>query len=348
MRKVAIVVDRLDSGLGIAARSRAEKNSEIEVIPALSFCSLKSFLVELELGNYETVLFSWRYLLLEIQRDRSSQARLGRIRAKSRLGILIPDYQGIDVFTNVLTSKEREILGNVDYYHVTNNDLASRYKDAWPANNFAGVLHDLPLKKVIDEVLKISSVRKQNKVIWVGNSKWGSRTGFIDYKGFKEIVSPLIDLLAQDGIELDVIDTSRKKRKYIEVLKEVSTSKIIIVTSLQEGTGLPILEGLSLGTFVISTNVGIASEIITRNQVGLIVARDKAVFHRAILENMNLSETEESMKVFKEFYGNSIREEIDPVDHRIQSFNFNVVNEHQILLRLKWSLRFIKNLKYFR
>jgi glycosyltransferase involved in cell wall biosynthesis len=110
------------------------------------------------------------------------------------------------------------------------------------------------------------SANSPPKIIWVGNSKWGKRFGFKDHKGMESLVVPLLTLNRQKGnpFEFEIIDSSKKRLTQREVLHRIRSADILIHTSKSEGTGLPILEALGLGTNVVTTAVGIATEISAR------------------------------------------------------------------------------------
>lgn len=57
---------------------------------------------------------------------------------------------------------------------------------------------------------------------------------------------------------------------------------VLAVASDAEGGPLPLLEALACGAFVVSTDVGVASEVIRHGDNGLVVARDPAAFRAAL------------------------------------------------------------------
>ena len=344
MKKVAIIVDTFDSGLGIAARGRAELSEGIEVIPALKFPSLASLMRKLEGGNYSELLFSWRYLLEEIHSDVFSSKSLFRISSSSRVGALIPDYQGFNIHTSQLTLREIRLLEKVDYYHVTNLDLAEKYQKAYPIGRFAGVLHDVPSKKQISS-LRNKAVKKKNQVIWIGNSKWGSRSGYKDYKGYERVLRPIImkSHSVSLGYNFEIVDLAVKRIPYVDVLTKIAESEILLVTSDFEGTGLPILEAIGLGTYVITTNVGIAPEIITSQDVGCIVEQDSEFFLREILRYRSAEANVIQYELFTQYVAGVKSEQINPNRLKSNQWPLDVISKNH-WLKIKWLLRYFYNL----
>ena len=81
---------------------------------------------------------------------------------------------------------EKKLLEMCHYYYVTNLQLFSHYCNLLPDKKPLGVLHDLPDIQLINKVRQRVNKPKfseKPKVIWIGNSKWGSRQGVKDHKG---------------------------------------------------------------------------------------------------------------------------------------------------------------------
>lgn len=346
MKKIAIVVDRADSGLGIAANGRAEFDSSIEVINALSFYSPHKLLKKLEDDEFSDVLFSWRYLLEEIFSDSKLESQISKLRTSMKLGVLIPDYQGLERGGLRLSEREKSLLSKVDYFHVTNLDLQRRYLDSEYSEKFAGVIHDLT---AISELLSVRNLNlvRQRRILWIGNSGWGSRSGYIDYKGYKRVVEPIRKYFeAHTNLyEVEIVDLAQQKIPHKNVLKKIASSEILLVASDFEGTALPILEAIGLGTYVISTNVGIAPEVLGDARVGLILDQSSDEFLAAILNFDQRDKDQVAFKVFDDYVSRSTREILGihtltnlSEQCRDKPANFNLV------MRLKWFLRYLKHL----
>ena len=347
MKKIAIVVDRLDSGLGIAACGRAEIDKTIEVISALNYASLGMLLRKLETARYDELLFSWRYLLEDLFSDSNLSNRILRLKTSTRIGILIPDYQGLSSDAGQLSHRELSLLMKIDFYHVTNLDLEEKYLNANAPGNFAGVLHDFT---AVQEIIKLRKRKlvKVKKILWIGNSNWGSGSGYVDYKGYHRVIKPIQDYFRNNPseYEVEIVDLAHQRLRHEEVLQKIATSEILLVASDNEGTGLPILEAIGLGTYVITTKVGIAAEVLLDGRVGTIVDQSTDDFLSAILSYKHHTNKSISFKVFDEYFSRAEKEKVNSEQYKSSSINFQPSLQHfHIWLHVKWFLRFLKNLK---
>lgn len=347
MKKIAVIVDRMDSGLGIAANGRAEIDKCINVIPALSFSSPESLIKQFEIESYDDVLFSWRYLLEEIFSDSKLNARLSKLRKSTQIGILIPDYQGFSSNGLELNNREKALLERVDYYHVTNYDLEKRYLETDYSKKYSGVLHDLTAIQNLVAVRQLKLIRRK-KILWIGNSKWGTRSGYVDYKGYNRVIQPISKYLSANSspFEVEIVDLALQKISHESVLHKIATSEILLVASDHEGTGLPILEAIGLGTYIMSTNVGIAPEILIDSRVGIILNQDPNDFLTVIAKFEYHANHQITDKVFQDYVSRAISENIG----RKGNVNFatnlqSYVAHYNLKMRLKWFFRYLKNLQ---
>ena len=341
------MVDRFDSGLGIAALTRADLDSKIHVIAALDFPSsaiLLQFLID---GNYKSVLFSWRYLLLELKRDFFLKKSMNLLKLTMDIGVLIPDYQGVNLERMVLEKNEIEVLEYADFFCVTNSNLEKIYSSLYPSHKFSGIYHDLPSLSNIRLIRSMGIEADPNKIIWVGNSKWGSRHGYIDHKGLSRIVEPLQEVLRSrsSSYYLEVIDSANFKLDNPTVLQKIAESSFLILCSEHEGTGLPILEAIGLGAKVITTKVGIAPELFHHSGV-LAIAENSAESFYEILQSGSLDAPRERViSVFESYVLRVSEERIIPIRSDQFACRSRYYSVWRIpLLRIKWYLRYLKNL----
>ena len=276
----AIVVDTLDSALGIAARRRA-KIVNADVVAIVNFKTPNQLAKFLQSKKYELMVFSWRRGLLEAMSSSKFQNFIADNRSSTKIGLVVADYLGLD---KKFLEQERELINYVDGYWTTNQDLFNRYSSTQGINRPIGILHDIP------DYESIRCIRNQSpklkKIIWVGNSNWGSNYGKRDHKGFHEIIEPVFSKLEKTlpDYAFCIIDSFKNPLNHLSVLKQIAESKIILQASINEGTGLPILEGLGLGVIPISTNVGVASELLKMDFENLLLDRDTLDFEKKILE----------------------------------------------------------------
>lgn len=340
-QKIAIVVDSEHSALGTAAISRS-KLLNAEVIFALDFQSPKKLLERLLSKNLDLILFTWRQSLIDIL-NVSVTSNLNLLRRKCTLVVLIPDHLGE---SEKFQKEELRLLKYVDYYLVTSQKLFNFYSQLSGTPEPAGIFHDIPNVELIRQVREKTLVKCQNQAIWVGNSKWGYRQGFKDHKGFNSVIQPLRSMFSGHShcTSLVVIDSAIDRKSNMETLQIIQESGVLLQTSMNEGTGLPVLEALGLGTTPISTDVGIAKEILV-NFSNLIVAPDPEVIHSTIHKERthpSLSENE-AINIFENFIA-LISKETFPAHER----NMNILVPwkktswvNQIVLLLKWRTRYL-------
>jgi glycosyltransferase involved in cell wall biosynthesis len=103
-----------------------------------------------------------------------------------------------------------------------------------------------------------------------------------------------------DGLQSDLVRESIATRDWLhwipklsrpEVLDVIALSKVLVITSRYESSPLVLLEAIGLGTSVISTPVGRASELIERG-VGRVVPADPEEFARALREVLSWNSEE--------------------------------------------------------
>ena len=268
---------------------------------------------------------------------------LTTLRNRSSLGVLIPDYIGI---TGINKQREAELLEFADYYLVTNQELFEIYSNRDDCKNPAGVLHDIPNLQLIQELRGLTLQRDTRRAIWVGNSKWGRRQGFHDHKGFLQVVKPLEKIIEKHNncFNLQVIDSSKLRVPQRKVLELIGESSYILQTSYSEGTGLPVLEGMALGTIPISTSVGIVPEVLKGSLSRNIISNSPESFHDALHLNFESPAATplRIREIFETYTSEALTESIfngDKVRHS-PGDGFSMIKS--IKSQLEWNYRFWK------
>jgi glycosyltransferase involved in cell wall biosynthesis len=341
----AWVVDRPDSALAISAQQRARLNENISIFYALDYASPKLLIEALLEQNVEVLLFSWRFLLFELLKFREIFEEIQSFRnGGGFIGILIPDHIGQTVYGHHI---EEDLLTRTDFHMVTSELLNASYASQKTNSTFKGVIHDLPNFELIEKIRKNSATSqlKYTDVIWVGNSTWGNRQNFQDHKGFVSIVKPLqvyfsscLDL----NVSFKIIDSAEKRIANHQVLLEVQKSRLLIQTSASEGTGIPLLEALGLGTQVLTTRVGIAEEILGRNS-NRIIERDFDAFREKILEIAASGEWNDNQQkdVFDSFMGKCRSESLPAISIANPCFlPIKCGQLNRIYLLIRWKARY--------
>ncbi|MCE2594047.1 glycosyltransferase [Motilimonas cestriensis] len=220
-----------------------------------------------------------------------------------------------------------ELFNIIDNYFVSSSKIEKIYNKLpfYPAPH--SVIFDNP------ELPKPSKLNLTESKIpsigWIGNSKWGEHLGYKDYKGLKEIITPAIEKLREKEIPFTVkiFDKAEKNTPRDEILSHLENIDILLISSVEEGTPLPLLEGISRGCAIISTDVGIVREILPEEQLEYVLPRTSESFYNALLslltnteklnkiKNINLKTYEENflnsfntVNKWQEFIENSIKE----------------------------------------
>jgi glycosyltransferase involved in cell wall biosynthesis len=146
----------------------------------------------------------------------------------------------------------------------------------------------------------------------------------------------------------EIIDLAFGKKSHQDVLDKIAESSILIVTSDSEGTSLPILEAIGLGTFVISTRVGIATEVLSNPLIGKTVEQNCDDFFLAIEERMNqkIRDYSEAFFEFQKYMQLAQFESINP--QKLSGIGLKIAPKFHVgvyLLKLRWLYRFLTNLK---
>lgn len=272
------VVDEQNSPLWRAARSHAVPRN-IEVLSANEFYSAIQMAKKISSTKPEFIIFSWRGAFDAVLS--SQRARLMLRLCNARIYLLIPDLIGIHHVSQI----ESQRLSMADGVLVTSEELKEKYLSVYGAENLQ-TLHDHPPYEEIDSINLENLNRNPRNIIWVGNSKWGARAGFVDHKGLRSLAMPVIEELrkAKPDLNFIVVDSAVEKLPYELVLRTIRESACLIFTSESEGTGLPLIEAATLGTPVVTLRVGVASEILKGNLARFISSRDIGSFSNEVLE----------------------------------------------------------------
>ena len=252
-------MDTRQSALGIVARRR-QQIEECDVIYGTDFITPKKLVKHLLNSKYESILFTWKSGLKEIAKSQSTKHLFLRLLVETEVQLLIADHLGLHGEHLIEESKLLQLVGK---YWTTSKILFELYSENDNFPKPRGILHDLPNVTEIRRLRKNSKDR--NGFIWIGNSKWGERYGFKDHKGKIRFILPIQEKLfvKYPNSKFRIFDSAEILRENDFILKHISDSKILFQTSESEGTGLPALEAMGLGVIPLTSNVGIAPELLT-------------------------------------------------------------------------------------
>jgi hypothetical protein len=342
--KVIIVVDNPHSALFIAASARAQVLGA-EVVCANNFLNTGQLFRYLVRKEPSIVLFSWRSALFDASKSLRFRKNVNELHQISRIGVLIPDHLGLHASQ---WGSENKCLLACDFYLVTSEILHNEYSSRMCSFPPIGILHDLPNLDLIKEVAKKypKIPNKKPKIIWVGNSQWGKRFGFKDHKGLKNIVRPLGVILSRHNacMELEIIDSSRKRLSQFRVLRKIRNSDILIQVSASEGTGLPILEAIGLGTEILSTPVGVFGELFENTDLRLLNSITAESIHLSLhqLLETRIADSHKSSIAFQRYIEEILLEEIPLANKRKIEFLTTNRLKTRVKIEFIWFLRFVK------
>jgi glycosyltransferase involved in cell wall biosynthesis len=129
----------------------------------------------------------------------------------------------------------------------------------------------------------------------------------------------------------------------LSVLREIASSRILIQTSNSEGTGLPLLEALALGTTPITNKVGIAEEILIGPLSEFVINNDINQYFNKIVEVAPTQQNQEELaEVFNKYLENSAIPDSSEVEEKVISIQKFRLWRHLVVV-LFWKIRFIRN-----
>ena len=333
-----IVVDNRNSALALVANQRSKILSS-EICYASDFKSPSGLLNYLLASDKTRILFAWRGAIREALAGTATTRKYKLLLDTKTIHMLVPDLLGTN--PEFLTSEA--LLVNVTHgYWVTSHELSGMYASLFPSRIPSGILHDLPDLSLI---LRIREMKlKRFGIIWIGNSQWGSNHGYVDHKGYAEVVQPLLTRKLPFK-PFKIRDSSVSRISNDQVLREIAESEILIQASTHEGTGLPLLEALGVGTIPITSDVGIAREVLTGQLEHLIVERSADSFELKINE-IGFSALELSNLCISTFdsFAEKVRGETIEWDRR--EIQFGTLNRDLLAAlkaRLIWLYRFYQS-----
>lgn len=335
------VVDEAHSPLWRAAQSHALSRN-IEVISASDFFSPNQMVKKISSARADFVIFSWRGAFDAILSSR--RARFTLLESGVNIYLLIPDLIGI----HHVSERERERITMADGIIVTSKELQEKYQLFYGVKSVQ-ILHDYPPFKEIEAIREEVIIRNPLQVVWVGNSKWGARAGFVDHKGLSTLAIPVIEEIRKHrpNITFIAIDSAVKKIPYLHVLRTIRESACLIFTSESEGTGLPLIESACLGTPVVTLNVGVAPEILKDKLANLISPKNVPIFASKVLEVLDDNEIYSALILDESSrYRSSIARDFEELDIACQQNGSwrERGSPQSSIHNLKWKYRFIRQL----
>lgn len=285
-KRIALVVDSETWAYANISRqiSRSLIDYDIEIIAHTRFDNYFQMLAVLD--SYDYVHIFWREVLLALDTP-YNESYAGQLGCK------------LDEFLHRFF-KQRPVTTSVyDHFFLSPNDVARRVQifnmvtgytvSSKKLQNIYDQISDYPKPSIVFpdgvdlELFKPSNIERLHDIAdrsivigWVGNSKWSPELG--DVKGINTLLRPAIDQLQQEGIDIKEHFADRQVRMiaHEDMPKYYDEIDLYICTSMTEGTPNPILEAMASGVPVISTDVGLVTELFGPKQKEFIL-RNRSV-----------------------------------------------------------------------
>lgn len=297
-KKIALIIDSEGWAFDNIAK-QIKKNLieyDIDIIPGRIFEGnmIKLFLY---CENYDLIHFLWRGYLSLIDRNEMKEY------SEKNLLMDYEEFKKIYIYNKKISFsvcdhlyldgeekwRTEEIFKYSNSYMVTSKKLFDIYNkfDKKPEM----IIHDgVDLSKY--NPINLDRFKNIDKVIvgWVGNSKFKDSYGDEDMKGVEGIIKPAISELKQEGydIELKLADRNISMISQEDMPNFYNSINLYVCASKTEGTPLTVLESMAMGIPIISTDVGIVSEVLgEKGKKYILKERSKECLKEKIKEIIN-------------------------------------------------------------
>lgn len=284
---IIFVVDNSDWAFGRIAQNIKSKmqSTDVEIIYTSNYKDIKTFLDALNklVKGKSVIHFFWRDYLLEAINFTKLFPKYKKVFLDNKITTHVPDHLFIDSDSEEY-QRRIGLMKFVDGYFVTSKKLYDLYSKQHDLDAPYGIIFDNP--NIITASDNNTLISEQLTVVWIGNSKWGGYLGYVDYKGLNSVVLPALKQYESTGRKLiyKEFDSAKKKHSHDDILKCLGTADVLLVSSIAEGTPLPLLEAMANGCAIITTDVGIACEILPQEQQDFIVERNVDAFAKALIK----------------------------------------------------------------
>ncbi len=231
------------------------------------------------LKDYDMIHFFWRKILLQIESETFKNKVLEKygnyeeyiknIQPKISTGVydfLFLKDDEIEMYKNIFNKHCKE-------YYVISKKLFDKYSNIDALKRPYGIVHDVCNTNAMlpKNLERFHEYNRKLVVGWIGNS--AIKYEGVDLKGFNSIIKPVIRELIDEGynVKEHYADRNIKWRTPEEMPQYYSEIDVCLCTSIMEGTPLPILEAMSCGVPIISTDVGVVPEAFGKLQSAYII-----------------------------------------------------------------------------
>ena len=286
---IALVADKRQWAFDNIARhvkSLIERDYDvsIDILYTEDYLNEARFVKALSLRRYDVVHFFWRKYLKEVIAYLSSAG-------KNRERVLLQPAVSFSIADGLFAGPE-DLFDFSATFHFADGycTVSKRLYDLYTTQ----ILLPRPLSTLYDRtdlIVELTERPRRSRaersetlrVLWAGNSQWGRWLGLDDAKGV-QIIASAVDQASKAGcaIQYTQLDAAKQAVSQQEVGEAMLAADVYLCASDQEGTPLTILEAMAAGCAVITTDVGVASQMFPPPQHDLIVARDAASFVDAL------------------------------------------------------------------
>ncbi len=362
MKKIALVIDTEDWAFANIARNIKENLLNYYQFKIIPIANLENNVVKvlIEADDCDLIHFFWRGVILQIN-SKEYQEYLKSINkdvnkfnkrylSNKVITTNVPDHLFLEEDKIDIT---KEIFSKCSNYYVSSKKLLNLYNNLDIEYSPYGVISDginLNIFYPKRENKFKNIYNRKIKIGWVGNSAWNNSNE--DYKGVNTILKPAINELIEEGypIETCFADKQEGMIPHDKMVDYYDSIDILVCSSKQEGTPLPILEAMACGNIIVSTNVGIVQEALGKKQSNFILKeRTKDCLKEKLVELINQRELFEELskenlerikkydwkiisKKLKNFYDDALNKEIRGTK---MNYNKQIEENEKEIYRLK-------------
>lgn len=342
-KRIALITDTDNWAFynrAVILKEELKEDFDIKIIPATTALQDNILQTILLVQDCDLVHFFWRGLLFSLDDDNIVFKRnnlkvdefVEEKFSKIKKTTCIPDHSLLD---DKNISKTIKTLNMVDGYYTMSKKLFNIYSSLDCRKPITHIPGGVSLSKFFPRNLdrfEYKNISNRKIIIgWAGNSKWGEWNNTNnDVKGLRTIIIPAIKELQENGydIELKIVDKSRKPIPITQMEEFYNSIDVYICASKSEGGPNTVLEAMACGVPIISTDVGVVSEITGNLEKDFIMQkREKEELKKKILALI------ERREIFKEL-SNENREEIKKYSYEViakqfKTFFNEILNEKE-------------------
>lgn len=337
--KIALVVDTDNWAFynrSVIIKEKLKNDFDITIIPYVTALQENLLQLILLVQDYDLVHFFWRGILFFLNDDnivfKRNDINVNDFVQEKFLKVIkttcVPDHAFLD---GEFAEENKKVLDFVDDYYVMSKKLFKIYSELGCKKPYGTIMGGANTDLFKPQNLERFDNLEDRKIIigWTGNSKWGDEDGKLDkdIKGVRTILIPAVEQLKNEGYNVELKLADRNVRHIpIEEMKDFYNSiDIYVCASKEEGGPNTVLEAMCCGVPIISTNVGVVSEVFGKKQFEfLIEERSIETLKEKIinlisnknkfkeLSNENMGEIQkysydEIVKQFKRFFESNLR-----------------------------------------